>query len=470
MGADNGDDAASRKVPGATARAPTGKEVPPLGAVLGGRFQLEGVLGRGGTGVVFRAFDRVMGEPIAVKLLFPERAADDGWVRRLVREVKVARTIVHPNVRRIFEIGQVDGYWLITMELGTGTLGDRLRGRRDDDERPLPPWPERREDARAVCDGLAAIHASGITHRDVTPQNVLRMSDGRLVISDFGLALLDGETTALIAGTPNYVAHEVLSGERPDQGSDVWQLGLVLHEIVFERRPRWHDVDGRRRLLAPLGIEDATPIDHLMPILRSCLSVDRDRRARTAVAIAEAFEGATTDEIRVRHRVRRWGTRGLVVGAFVVAGALVAMRLSPARRSRTLEPAARRRRADAVAAPVAAAARRARGAARQRRAFTSASRAAPATRASSTSRRPRLWGVTPLDVERAPPAGTFTLRIAKPRFVSVVLTIDADREVTATVELRPHHGGQKAPEGAEDESPAPAAAPPPATVDEPGKL
>src|SRR6516164_1655250 len=101
--------------------------MPALGTILGGRFQLEDMLGKGGTGCVCRAFDRVMGEPVAVKLLYPERAADQGWIRRLVREVKVARTIVHPNVRRIFEIGQVDGYWLITMELGTGSLGAELR-------------------------------------------------------------------------------------------------------------------------------------------------------------------------------------------------------------------------------------------------------------------------------------------------------------------------------------------------------
>src|SRR5450432_2911197 len=119
MSGQNEDGAGRGAAPREGVREPSGKDMPALGTVLGGRFQLEAQLGKGGSGVVFRALDRVMGEPVAVKLLFPERAADQGWVRRLVREVKVARTIFHPNVRRIFEIGKVDGYWLITMELGT---------------------------------------------------------------------------------------------------------------------------------------------------------------------------------------------------------------------------------------------------------------------------------------------------------------------------------------------------------------
>ena len=442
---------------GAGARAPTGKDMPAIGSVLGGRFQLEVVLGKGGTGVVFRAFDRVMGEPVAVKLLYPERAEDQGWIRRLVREVKVARTIVHPNVRRIFEIGQVDGYWLITMELGVGSLGERMGGLPHADEpprRPLPPWPARRDDARAVVDGLAAIHAAGITHRDVTPNNILRMSDGRLVLSDFGLALLDGETTALIAGTPNYVAPEVLAGERADQRSDVWQLGLVLHEIVFERRPRWSVADGRPVLLPPAKIEDEdTPMDVLMRILAACLSVDRKHRAASAVEIAQAFEGASTAVFGVRRRRR---TRAFLVGMLLAAGVVAATRF----------PAWRAKRAPQIA-PVAT-----------MPAPTPVPPTSPAEPAVAASRihihlesRPshahvvdvatsEVWGLTPLDVDRAQAAGAITLRLSRPRFESTVVTIGTDRDFAATVELRPSH------------EPAPSGAPPAAgtSLDEPEKL
>jgi hypothetical protein len=448
------------------ARAPAGKDMPPIGAVLGGRFHLEAMLGRGGTGVVFRAFDRVMGEPVAVKLLFPERAEDQGWIRRLVREVKVARTIVHPNVRRIFEIAQVDGWWLITMELGTGSLGDQLRGLPHGDEprrRPLPPWPERRDDARAVVDGLAAIHVAGITHRDVTPNNVLRMSDGRLVLSDFGLALLDGETTALIAGTPNYVAPEVLAGERADQRSDVWQLGLVLHEIVFERRPRWDRTDGRQELLPPIGLDDDTPLDELMRILGACLSVDRKRRAPTAVDIAQLWERATTTELGAR-RARRWLVPALVAGALAVAAGLAATRLRP-RHDRGDEALAVAPAAPApVAAPRPAAAAAPASAARVH--IHLDSRPSHARVVDVATSEP--WGTTPLDVERPPSTRAITLRLAKPRFESAVVTIGGDRDLTETVELRARREpAEPAPQRpVEETTPAPA----PPAVEEPEKL
>ena len=88
--------------------------------VLDSRYQIEAVLGEGGSGTVFRAWDRVLGEPVAVKILHPARAAEKSWIKRLAREVKVARAIRHPNVCRVFELGHADGHWFVTMELATG--------------------------------------------------------------------------------------------------------------------------------------------------------------------------------------------------------------------------------------------------------------------------------------------------------------------------------------------------------------
>jgi serine/threonine-protein kinase len=439
--------------------------MPELGTALGGRFQLEAMLGKGGTGVVFRAFDRVMGEPVAVKLLYPERAADQGWIRRLVREVKVARTIVHPNVRRIFEIGQVDGYWLITMELGAGSLGERLRDLPHADEprrRPLPPWSERRDDARALIDGLAAIHAAGIIHRDVTPNNVLRMADGRLVLSDFGLALLDGETTGFVAGTPRYVAPEVLAGARADQRSDVWQLGLVLHEIVFERRPRWQTTAGHQELLPPPEIEDEeTPTGELMRILGACLSVDRGKRAASAMEVAETFEGASTSRFGARRRAQR--RRVLAFGAGLLgAAALVAgTRLLSGTRATPQVPAAPAT-APAAATPSAPAA------ATPPSASTLAARVHVHLASRPSHARvvdvatSEVWGLTPLDVERPSSDRAVTLRFERPRFEPAVITISGDRDLNETVELRPRHeaGGAAEPEPAPPSTPAAPGTPP----------
>src|SRR5206468_270624 len=110
---------------------------------------------------------------------------------------------------------------------------------------------ERVADARAVAAGLAAVHEAGIVHRDVTPQNVLRMADGRPVVSDFGLATDAFEsTTSIHGGTIAYMAPEVTRGERASFASDVWSLGVLLHEIVFGERPRWR-APGSDRLVSP---------------------------------------------------------------------------------------------------------------------------------------------------------------------------------------------------------------------------
>ena len=188
------------------------------GVLLADRYQIDAALGQGGSGSVHRAWDRALGETIAIKILRPDRARERSWIMRLAREVKVARAIRHPNVCRVFELGHADGHWFVTMELGSGGTLRELLHEEGSAQRALP---ERLADARAICAGLAAIHAVGIVHRDVTPQNLLRMGDGRLVISDFGLAIELTATTTLHGGTPNYMPPETMLGRRADQRSDV---------------------------------------------------------------------------------------------------------------------------------------------------------------------------------------------------------------------------------------------------------
>src|SRR5579862_4964334 len=129
--------------------APPARELE-AGAVLAGRYQIEATLGRGGSGTVYRAWDRVLGEPLAVKILRPDRARERSWIRRLAREVKVARAIRHPNVCRVFELGHADGQWFVTMELATG---GSLRDLLDAGGSAPRPLEQRLADARAICAG-----------------------------------------------------------------------------------------------------------------------------------------------------------------------------------------------------------------------------------------------------------------------------------------------------------------------------
>ena len=158
------------------------------------------------------------------------------WAARLAREVKLARQIQHPNVCRVFDFEQADGRAFLVMELAEkGSLRDELRS----GELAARPLADRIADARAVASALAAIHAAGIVHRDLSPQNMLRMGDGRLVLSDFGLATDASENTSIHGGTVAYMAPEVVLGGKASVASDIWSLGVVMHEMVFGAKPRW---------------------------------------------------------------------------------------------------------------------------------------------------------------------------------------------------------------------------------------
>jgi serine/threonine protein kinase len=256
------------------------------GAVLESRYQIEAAIGQGGSGQVFRAWDRVLGEPIALKILLPDRAREKTWIKRLAREVKVARAIRHPNICRVFDLANADGHWFVSMELASGgTLRDTLHSGRS---RALA---ERLADARAICAGLAAIHVVGITHRDVTPQNVLRMADGRLVISDFGLAVESDDTTVQ-GGTPRYMAPEAVMGQRLDQRSDVWQLGSILHEVFFDRRPAWRSDGGRIVLVEPAGPGASAIYKKLGRLCRDCLAQNPGDRPSDAMEVSVRLAAA----------------------------------------------------------------------------------------------------------------------------------------------------------------------------------
>src|SRR5438045_822027 len=140
---------------------------------------------------VYGEFELVTEETIAVKVLVPERSAGRGWVEHLGRELRHARRIQHPNVCRVFDFFEDDGRCFLTMELAPGgTLRDTLEG-----DQTSRTTAERLADARALIDGVAAIHASGVVHRDLKPENVLRASDGRLMVSDLGVATRADVTT-----------------------------------------------------------------------------------------------------------------------------------------------------------------------------------------------------------------------------------------------------------------------------------
>ena len=297
----------------------SGRLHPGAGSILAGRYEILGVLGRGGIGIVLRAHDRVLGEDVAVKILRPELVGERRWTARLAREVKLARQIHHPNVCRVFDFVQSGEQAFIVMELAERTLRDELQAAGRAAAGDSGAAEERLVDARAVASGLAAIHEAGIVHRDVTPQNVLRLRDGRLVVSDFGFAVEVDESTASVhGGTIAYMAPELASGGRASTASDIWALGVVIHEIVFGQRPVWRNGVMGARVEGRAAAADWER--EILRVCRECTVVAPSRRPRAVGDVARRLESVAGLRTRSRgRRHRRLVAVGLCAGLAAVA-------------------------------------------------------------------------------------------------------------------------------------------------------
>lgn len=197
---------------------------------------IERPLGQGGMATVYLALDEELDRPVALKILADNLAGDATFRDRFEREARLAARLSHPNVVRIFDVGESDGRPFIVMEYVEGdTLADEL-GRHG----PLPP--ERAVDlALQICSGLEAAHASGLVHRDVKPRNLLLRPDGVLKIADFGIARA-AESTRLteigtILGTAAYLAPEQAEGVEATPAADLYSVGAVLYELLTGRVP-----------------------------------------------------------------------------------------------------------------------------------------------------------------------------------------------------------------------------------------
>jgi serine/threonine-protein kinase len=208
--------------------------------ILAGRYLLLGMIGSGGMGTVYRARDLELGEVVAVKVLRRELTASPTFVARFRQEVKLARRVTHRNVARTFDIGEHAGDRFITMEYVEGeALSDKLAraGRLG--------LTEALDIAGSVCAGLAAAHAAGVIHRDLKPENILLAPQGRVVLTDFGVALPfeddEGDTVvdagAALIGTPLYMAPEQVEGRDVDARADLYALGSILFEMVTGDKP-----------------------------------------------------------------------------------------------------------------------------------------------------------------------------------------------------------------------------------------
>lgn len=265
------------------------------GTLLASRYRIISRLGKGGMGEVFRADDIMLGQPVALKFLSESATGNLNLLTRFYDEVRIARQITHPNVCRVYDIGEVEGQPYLSMEYIDGEdLGSLLRriGRL--------PADKATEFARKMCAGLAAAHKQGVLHRDLKPANIMIDGRGELHIMDFGLAAIATQLEGAEArnGTPAYMAPEQLEGREVSAQSDLYALGLIFYEM-FSGKPA-HQADTVAEILELRRVSSSvanlsqlvTDIDPAVEraILR-CLEADPKLRPASALALAASLPG-----------------------------------------------------------------------------------------------------------------------------------------------------------------------------------
>ena len=279
---------------------------PPLkkGQVIADRYELTGVLGRGGMGTVYEAHDRSLDERVALKVLSETARGSVEADRRFRTEIRLARKIRHPNVCAIHEYGELQDIQYIVMEFVDGQdLKKYLRSRGSVSAN------EAVDLARQIGEGLQAIHEAGVIHRDLKLANVMRDGAGRLRLMDFGIAKGMTDTTATatgqIVGTPEYMSPEQARGERVDARSDVYALSIVTYELLTGRVPFKADTPLATLMMhvhTPPPVNDRLIPASLVPAIQKALAKDPNDRYDSARAFVAALtEGALPDSSSARH-------------------------------------------------------------------------------------------------------------------------------------------------------------------------
>jgi tRNA A-37 threonylcarbamoyl transferase component Bud32 len=329
--------------------APPSTRTLAVGEKLLERYEIRRFIAQGGMGEVYEAFDSVLGEAVALKTLTLTSADQSSAALRFLDEVRLARKVTHPSVCRILEFGThrcaADGGLVpfLTMELLNGeTLGRTLAKRGPFD------LAVTRSILRDIVDGLAAVHAAGIVHRDLKSENVFLVSAAkgppRAIVMDFGLAKAEQPGLASMAsisralvGTLDYISPEQIRGRPATVASDVYAFGVVAFEALTGRLPFAGDTPFERSALR-LVAEAPSPAS-VVPglsaswndLVRRCLAKEPSRRPASLAEVAQALDRlGGVHEGRRRLPKRAAVTAALLAGAAVVVGALVPRAQPPA--------------------------------------------------------------------------------------------------------------------------------------------
>jgi serine/threonine protein kinase len=290
---------------------------PLIGRVLSGRYEIRRVLGSGGMGRVYEGRQRALDRSVAIKCIHPHLLSSEHVVLRFMEEARVASSLVHPNIVKIYDFGRTDpsdgSRLFIVMELLSGVdLGTLIA------ERAPLPLLRTYSILRQVLSALGEAHARGITHRDAKPDNVIlepTLGGGeRVKVIDFGIAKVHGARGVTgvghFVGTPQYMAPEQIRGEKIEVSADLYAIGVTLFQMLTGRLPFEGDSVTKileQQLFAPRpDPRDVFPSAEYSPLLsevcRRALHVNPDERYGTADAFAEALENAVAHVVPPRSR------------------------------------------------------------------------------------------------------------------------------------------------------------------------
>ena len=315
-----------------------------VGEVLSDRYELEELVGIGGMSSVYRAHDRLLDRKVALKVLHRQFTDDAEHVGRFRYEARAVATLSHPNIVTVIDRGEHDGRQFIVFEYVEGENLKQLIQRRG----PLPVETAL-ELAIQVSQGLAFAHQEGLVHRDVKPQNVLLNGDGRAKVTDFGIArsldVQHGMTqTGTVLGTSDYIAPEQAQGQRVDEHTDVYSLGVVLYELLTSEVPfpgeNFVTIAMRHINEPPPAIRDKRPdvSPRLEAAVQRAMAKDPGDRFPTMAGFCGELEAClaeeqgatqvTAPEHPVRPRRRKSGVSPwplvLVLAALIAIGAVIA--------------------------------------------------------------------------------------------------------------------------------------------------
>jgi len=270
-----------------TVDLPAGLDFFTAGQVLGDRYEILEMLGRGGMGEVWRAFDLKLRVEVGLKALREDLFQNERRLELLRQEVRAAREVVSPNVCRIFDLIEIDGRELVSMEYVDGaTLLGVLQ------ERGPLELKEAQDIASQFLAGLEAIHKAGLVHRDVKPENIMLTRAGRVVVMDFGLARGPESGAGSVSGTPAYMAPEHAAGSEVDARADVYSAGVVLAEMVSPDGIKSYE--SRQSVWEGVRSEPAqVPESPWAPVIQRAVARDRERRQNSAHTLIRELEDVT---------------------------------------------------------------------------------------------------------------------------------------------------------------------------------